>query len=82
MRRVRAVCVQGKMEPSSDTGSSCQGPRSSADEPDDFRLQTKYFFLNSQVQHIPYCLVVRISGFHPEGPGSIPGMGICFDFFI
>ena len=30
------------------------------------------------VCYIPYCLVVRISGFHPEGPGSIPGMGIFF----
>ncbi len=28
--------------------------------------------------HIPYCLVARISGFHPEGPGSIPGMGNFF----
>ena len=26
--------------------------------------------------HIPYCLVVRIPGSHPGGPGSIPGMGI------
>ena len=25
--------------------------------------------------HLPYCLVVRITGFHPVGPGSIPGMG-------
>ena len=24
---------------------------------------------------IPYCLVVRIPGSHPGGPGSIPGMG-------
>ena len=24
---------------------------------------------------IPCGLVVRISGFHPDGPGSIPGMG-------
>ena len=31
---------------------------------------------------IPYCLVVRISGFHPEGPGSIPGMGNLFNFLI
>ena len=23
----------------------------------------------------PYGLVVRISGFHPDGPGSIPGVG-------
>ena len=27
---------------------------------------------------VPYCLVVRISGSHPEGPGSIPGMGKLF----
>uniref|UniRef100_A0A0N5BM61 COesterase domain-containing protein n=1 Tax=Strongyloides papillosus TaxID=174720 RepID=A0A0N5BM61_STREA len=27
---------------------------------------------------IPYGLVVRIRGFHPRGPGSIPGMGIPF----
>ena len=25
-----------------------------------------------------YSLVVRISGFHPEGPGSTPGDGIFF----
>ncbi len=25
--------------------------------------------------YIPYCLVVRIPGSHPGGPGSIPGMG-------
>ena len=25
-----------------------------------------------------YGLVVSISGSHPEGPGSIPGKGICF----
>ena len=24
---------------------------------------------------LPYGLVVRISGFHPDGPGSIPGVG-------
>ena len=30
---------------------------------------------------IPYCLVVRISGFHPEGPGSIPGMGTRREFY-
>ena len=24
---------------------------------------------------IPYCLAVRIPGFHPGGPGSTPGMG-------
>jgi hypothetical protein len=27
---------------------------------------------------LPYGLVVRITGFHPVGPGSIPGMGITF----
>ena len=28
---------------------------------------------------IPFGLVVRIPGFHPGGPGSIPGMGnFCF----
>ena len=26
-------------------------------------------------EHIPYGLVVRIPGFHPGGPGSIPGVG-------
>ena len=24
---------------------------------------------------VPYSLVVRIPGFHPGGPGSIPGVG-------
>ena len=27
---------------------------------------------------LPCGLVARIPGFHPGGPGSIPGMGICF----
>uniref|UniRef100_A0A0K0FP51 Uncharacterized protein n=1 Tax=Strongyloides venezuelensis TaxID=75913 RepID=A0A0K0FP51_STRVS len=31
--------------------------------------------------HLPYGLVVRIRGFHPRGPGSIPGMGIPFGIF-
>ena len=31
-------------------------------------------------QFIPYSLVVTISGSHPEGPGSIPGMGRNFTF--
>jgi hypothetical protein len=30
---------------------------------------------------LPYGLVVRITGFHPVGPGSIPGMGIIFKKF-
>ena len=29
---------------------------------------------------VPFGLVVRISGFHPDGPGSIPGVGIGFFF--
>ena len=28
--------------------------------------------------YIPFGLVVRIPGFHPDGPGSTPGMGIFF----
>ena len=31
---------------------------------------------------IPYGLVVRISGFHPDGPGSIPGVGTPHPFFF
>ena len=32
---------------------------------------------------VPFGLVVRIPGFHPGGPGSIPGMGtICFFPFL
>ena len=31
---------------------------------------------------IPYGLVVRIPGFHPGGPGSIPGVGTSFFFFF
>ena len=31
---------------------------------------------------LPFGLVVRISGFHPEGPGSIPGVGIPFWIFL
>lgn len=27
-------------------------------------------------RHIPHGLVARISGFHPGGPGSIPGAGV------
>ena len=30
---------------------------------------------------IPYGLVVRIPGFHPGGPGSIPGVGTFNIFF-
>ena len=38
------------------------------------------FFLNDH--QIPYGLAVRIPGFHPGGPGSTPGMGTEFFFFI
>ena len=30
-------------------------------------------------KHLPCGLVARIPGFHPGGPGSIPGMGKCLD---
>ena len=38
-------------------------------------------FLTSEVvqPEFPFSLVVRIPGFHPGGPGSIPGVGT--DFF-
>ena len=29
----------------------------------------------AKVARVPRGLVARISGFHPEGPGSIPGVG-------
>ena len=31
---------------------------------------------------LPCCLVVRIRGSHPRGPGSIPGTGKVFDVII
>ncbi len=31
---------------------------------------------------IPHGLVARILGFHPGGPGSIPGAGVFFFFFL
>ncbi len=31
--------------------------------------------------YLPFGLVVRIPGFHPGGPGSIPGVGISFLLF-
>ena len=37
----------------------------------------------SVVYHlIPYGLVVRIPGFHPGGPGSIPGVGTVWKLFF
>ena len=40
-------------------------------------------FLNEQsISAVPRGLAVRISGFHPGGPGSIPGVGTnCFFLF-
>ena len=32
-------------------------------------------FVSTLYHLIPYGLVVRIPGFHPGGPGSIPGVG-------
>ena len=44
-----------------------------------FKELIKHNFIGSTriSNHIqfPYCLVVRIPGSHPGGPGSIPGMG-------
>ena len=36
----------------------------------------------STCKHIPFGLVVRVPGFHPGGPGSIPGMGRIFWCFM
>ena len=43
-------------------------------------LRTKVFVRNFHdfAQGLPCGLVVRIPGFHPGGPGSIPGMGTLF----
>ena len=39
-------------------------------------VYTKYIYHSySQLSPVPYGLVVRIPGFHPGGPGSIPGVG-------
>ena len=38
--------------------------------------------LEGLVSVIPFGLVVRIPGFHPGGPGSIPGVGSYFFFFF
>ena len=45
-------------------------------------LFSRYKWLVSRTtlrQHLPCGLVARIPGFHPGGPGSIPGMGKCLD---
>ena len=41
-------------------------------------LCTHYELVESVKYVIPFGLVVRISGSHPGGPGSIPGMGTIF----
>ena len=38
------------------------------------RFRNKYIQFHQQ-RSVPCGLVVRIPGFHPGGPGSIPGMG-------
>ena len=35
---------------------------------------------DSDDRHVPDGLGVRIPGFHPGGPGSIPGLGVLFEF--
>ena len=35
---------------------------------------------NTLLTYIRYGLVVRISAFHAEGPGSIPGVGVFLIF--
>ena len=49
-----------------------------------FKELIKHNFIGStrisNHNQFPYCLVVRIPGSHPGGPGSIPGMGISFTF--
>ena len=35
-----------------------------------------YYFMKLKIAAIRCGLVVRIPGFHPGGPGSIPGTGI------
>ena len=41
------------------------------------KMYSKY--LGVDLRSVPCGLVARIRGFHPRGPGSIPGMGKCFD---
>ena len=40
-------------------------------------IQYPLLMHNKNLKHmyLPFGLVVRIPGFHPGGPGSIPGMG-------
>ena len=47
-----------------------------------FSCQLYTFHRSAPTYVIPCGLVVRISGFHPGGPGSIPGMGTFFRDFL
>ena len=46
------------------------------------KLPYKYPSFALFFRDLPFGLVVRISGFHPDGPGSIPGVGSYFFFFL
>ena len=47
------------------------------------RRQTTILIINlEQCIHLLHGLVVRIPGFHPGGPGSIPGVGSFFALLV
>ena len=39
------------------------------------KTATKHEALEILINNIPVGLAVRICGFHPQGPGSTPGLG-------
>ena len=41
-----------------------------------------YVVEGTTLVHIPFGLVVRIPGFHPGGPGLIPGIGYYFSIIV
>ena len=45
------------------------------------RYTDKIMFNYDATREVPCGLVARIRGFHPRGPGSIPGMGVFYIFF-
>ena len=45
-------------------------------------LHYEYVCVAQHLSGLPCGLVVRIPGFHPGGPGSIPGMGSLFALFV
>ena len=45
-------------------------------------LHYEYVCVAQHLSGLPCGLVVRIPGFHPGGPGSIPGMGNLFALFV